>query len=158
MSTDIKAPGQAPDPGPRPGDKYEKRDFKTDFVWSFIWSLLGLMVAGIVVSFILYAGYFRVWTSRDATSQPSRLAAGLPARPPEPRLQDLPAQDLREFREHEREAQTSYGWVEPEAGVVRIPVERAMELVLERGLPVRGAEGSGERGLGKAKALPAKSR
>jgi hypothetical protein len=32
----------------------------------------------------------------------------------------------------------SYGWVDKEAGVVRIPIERAIELTLERGLPPQG--------------------
>ncbi len=32
-----------------------------------------------------------------------------------------------------------YAWVDQKAGVVRIPVERAMALVAERGLPARGA-------------------
>jgi hypothetical protein len=35
---------------------------------------------------------------------------------------------------------TTYGWMDQNAGVVRLPIERAKELILERGLPVRGAE------------------
>ena len=31
----------------------------------------------------------------------------------------------------------SYGWVDSDGGVVRMPIDRAVELVLERGLPVR---------------------
>jgi hypothetical protein len=31
----------------------------------------------------------------------------------------------------------SYGWIDQQKGVVRIPIERAMELTAERGLPVR---------------------
>jgi hypothetical protein len=94
-----------------------------------------------VLSFLLFAGYHRLWLAAD--TPPSRLAASLPARPPEPRLQDHPAQELTEFRARERQTLHSYGWVEPNAGVVRIPIERAMELVLARGLPVRAGEGNG---------------
>ncbi|MCA1555006.1 MAG: hypothetical protein LC737_11585, partial [Chloroflexi bacterium] len=30
-----------------------------------------------------------------------------------------------------------YGWVDQSAGITHIPIERAMELLLERGLPTR---------------------
>jgi hypothetical protein len=43
-----------------------------------------------------------------------------------------------------------YGWVDREAGVVRVPIERAMELLLERGLPTRPeAEQEGFRDAGQ---------
>ena len=44
--------------------------------------------------------------------------------------------DLQSLRTAEEALATSYGWVNREAGTVRIPVARAMELLLERGLPV----------------------
>jgi hypothetical protein len=31
-------------------------------------------------------------------------------------------------------------WIDPEKGVVRIPIDRAMDLLVERGLPVRAGE------------------
>lgn len=34
----------------------------------------------------------------------------------------------------------SYGWVDQKAGVVRIPIDRAMTLLLQRGLPARKAQ------------------
>jgi hypothetical protein len=151
MSTHTK-PGHAR----ATGDKYEKSDFQTDFVWSFVFSLLGLMFAGMVVTFLMYAGYNKLWTDQDQHHQPSRLAAGLPAHAPEPRLQELPAQDLAEFNARQQAALHSYGWVEPAAGVVRIPIERAMELTLERGLPVRAGQANGERGAGKGTPPPVK--
>ncbi len=64
--------------------------------------------------------------------------------PPEPRLQSSPSTDLREMRAEEDAILHSYGWVDEQAGVVRIPIERAMKLLAERGLPVRPApEGQG---------------
>jgi len=38
---------------------------------------------------------------------------------------------LRELRAKETAAATSYGWVDQTKGVVRIPIERAMQLTLE---------------------------
>ena len=61
--------------------------------------------------------------------------------PPEPRLQTNPREDLRELA---RAAKTQildvYGWVDRNAGVVRIPIDEAMKLTLERGLPADGSE------------------
>jgi hypothetical protein len=73
--------------------------------------------------------------TRDPVLSP--LAAELPKDPPEPRLQVLPAADLQRALATDQEKLAGYDWVEPNAGVVRIPIERAMELVVERGLPVR---------------------
>jgi hypothetical protein len=57
--------------------------------------------------------------------------------PPQPRLQVRPAQDLGHLRTVEDERLNSYGWVDQTAGVARIPVDRAMDLLVEKGLPVR---------------------
>ena len=60
-----------------------------------------------------------------------------PAAPPSPRLQLAPPADLQTFRAREEAELNSYGWINRTAGVVRIPIDRAMELVLQEGLPVR---------------------
>ncbi len=75
-----------------------------------------------------------------AASRPRRVpppAAVAPAvLPPEPRLQVSPAEDLRSLREREEAILKSYGWVDRDAGIARIPIERALSLAAERGLPV----------------------
>ncbi len=47
------------------------------------------------------------------------------------------AQEWRTLRAEQQEVLSSYGWIDEENGVVRIPVERAMSLLVERGLPVQ---------------------
>ena len=68
--------------------------------------------------------------------------------PPEPRLEVSPQQDLRQMRAAETTVLNSYGWVDRQAGIVRIPIERAIELLVERGLPTRG-EGQGMEEKGR---------
>jgi hypothetical protein len=63
--------------------------------------------------------------------------------PPEPRLQVSPQQDLRKALTNEMDVLHSYGWVDRQAGIVRIPIERAIDLLAERGLPAR-RQGQGE--------------
>lgn len=53
--------------------------------------------------------------------------------PPGPQLQTDPVQDMRDHRAREEALLSSYGWVDREGGQVRIPIDRAMALLLERG-------------------------
>jgi hypothetical protein len=47
-----------------------------------------------------------------------------------------PAEDIRQFREREDQMLDSYGWIDRQNGVIRIPIEQAKQLILQRGLPV----------------------
>ena len=64
-----------------------------------------------------------------------------PDLPPGPRLQATPASELAEHERASDELAASYAWIDRPAGVVRLPLERALELVLARGLPSFEAEG-----------------
>jgi hypothetical protein len=59
--------------------------------------------------------------------------------PPSPRLQSYPLDDMQELRKNESLVLDHYGWVDKSKGVVRIPVDRAIELLATRGLPHRQA-------------------
>lgn len=81
-------------------------------------------------------------TERMATEgrvYPTVTSIGSTAGPRPNLLVNEPA-NLAAFRAQEHEALTTYGWMDKNAGVVRIPIERAKDLLLERGLPVRGAD------------------
>ena len=75
-------------------------------------------------------------TREAARSTPaSPLADYAPSEPPAPRLQHDPRGDLAALRAREETLLRTYGWVDRQAGRVRIPVERAMALLEERGAP-----------------------
>jgi hypothetical protein len=97
-----------------------------------------LLCSGLVIHLVLAAllGKFnREPTSVDAwRPSQTKTKAGASSFP---QLQVSPRLDLSEFRAREDEQLTNYGWVNRSAGVVRVPIERAMELVLQRGLAVR---------------------
>jgi hypothetical protein len=59
---------------------------------------------------------------------------------PEPRLEVKPGGDLKTVRAQEDAILKSYGWVDADKGIVRIPIDRAIEIVAERGLPARAAK------------------
>lgn len=110
---------------------------------------IGLAVGTGVVALLLF-GAFSVMVQRfnppPAVSS-SPLTRSRPVVPesgqhaiqtfPEPRLQTNYPEDLTKYREEEYRHLHSYGWVDPNAGVVHIPIEQAKELLLKQGLPVR---------------------
>ncbi|MFY9572304.1 MAG: hypothetical protein WAV20_12970, partial [Blastocatellia bacterium] len=122
-----------------------------------VWFLIGLAGATIVVC-LLMAGLFKAFENSDEKSKDrvSPLAGERQKLPPEPRLQlapstaeqleskgapnlkhDHPLQEMKRLRAEENDRLHSYGWVDKKAGVVRIPIDQAKKLVLEKGLPTR---------------------
>lgn len=97
-------------------------------------ALVILMALAFVLMYVLLGHFESRKQAADAPASP--LVEGRPL-PPEPRLQVTPEIDLNTYRAKEDSLVNSYGWVSKEAGVVRVPVDRAMELMLERGFPVR---------------------
>jgi hypothetical protein len=55
---------------------------------------------------------------------------------PQPRLEEDERGQLDGVRMKEENTLNSYGWVDEGSGVVHIPIQRAMQLVVEQGLPV----------------------
>lgn len=88
--------------------------------------LIGVCLIGLVG---LYWGF-----TAEEEAAPSRFADDRSV-PPTPRLQPDPAVDLARLHRRTRERLQTYGWVDSAESVVHIPIERAMDLVVERGLP-----------------------
>lgn len=105
------------------------------------------IIAGLLVSFFVVLMTFERFAAREARAQapltPLELRAG-ESQPPEPRLQMDPVAEFHKIRDAEEAILHGYGWVDKNAGIARIPIERAMEIVLDRGLPARA--GGGEEG------------
>jgi hypothetical protein len=57
---------------------------------------------------------------------------------PAPKLLVREPQNLEVLRAHEREVLTTYGWVDQNAGTMRMPIDKAKDLLIQRGLPVAG--------------------
>ena len=111
----------------------------------------GVSYRGIVVFVVILAvttficqgivvGMFKYFDAAQAKSGATRAVMAAPAgtMPPAPNLlTDEPA-NLLHFKTTEEEALQTYGWQDKNAGVVRIPMHRAKELLLERVFPVVG--------------------
>jgi hypothetical protein len=103
---------------------------------------LGIFLAALTITMIvtgaLMMGLFDVFLkeAEEADVSPSPLAeAGEPAPPPGPLLQVAERLDLRLHRESQEKLIQEPAWIDRDRGVVRIPIERAIELTAERGFP-----------------------
>lgn len=125
------------DPKPRNPGGTSPEDFDRDVdIRGVVWTGVGL-AAVTAVAFVLMWFFFRGLAAREEARDPEPLPipeAAAPVEPPGPRLQTSPEEDLREMLAAEEEHLESYGLVGEDGEHARIPIERAMELVLERGL------------------------
>ena len=104
-------------------------------VWAVGKFAIGLVVV-CVVSIGLLFGLLKFFQSREETSvantvEPTKIF-------PQPQLQKTPIPDLKAIRAEEDKLLNGYAWVDQPKGVVRIPVDRAIEVLAQRGLPTRG--------------------
>ena len=118
-------------------------------VWMIVQFAIWLAVSALLTHVLMW-GMFKVFVSTRNTAQPAlefplakdqerRLPAG-------PRLQAIPANEIFEFRQRENAELTEYGWVDRNAGTVRIPIEQAKTLLLQRGLPSRAPAAAAPNG------------
>ncbi len=116
--------------GAEPG--YETRDVPPSLVF---WSLTVLGVFTVIAT-ILVLGMFMLLRERTdmVSPQPSPFADER-VLPPAPRLQALPPLDLAKYNAEMNEKLNSYGWVNKAAGTAHIPVDVALDIIAERGLP-----------------------
>jgi hypothetical protein len=127
-----------------PEMEFEHQDLSPHGVYGF---LTGLAVGVILVSFILW-GLYHIMEGYERSHQPPQNPLVQAAAPeaaqtlaetiqkfPQPRLEKNERLEINDFLLKEEDTLDSYGWVDQKAGVVRIPIERAMQLIAQQGLP-----------------------
>jgi hypothetical protein len=110
---------------------------------------VGLLFLGIAVHFVLVALMNVFSAERSRPLGVARPLSDVLRQSAEPSLQAAPAQDLEAFRKAEDKVLNEYKWIDKTHGVVRIPIERAMDLVAERGLAAREKDDSGGTASGQ---------
>jgi hypothetical protein len=112
--------------------RQEARGRNFGIIGAFAVGLILLTVASIFVSNGLVR-YFEMRRNGDQTP-PSGSKIDANQLPPEPRLQDRAVQELQQMQAVEDETLNSYGWVDQRKGIMRIPIDRAMDLLAQRAL------------------------
>jgi len=130
------------------GVEFEREDLGAAGIFAF---LVGLAVVALLIHLIL-VGMYRYLDTYEKThqSQPAPMARSAPADPrqatpreadkfPMPRLETNERDELKDKLLQEEETLNTYGWVDQKAGVVHIPIDRAMDLIAQQGLPTAPA-------------------
>ncbi len=121
------------DPAER-GHETSDANFKTVLVTGI--ALLGIMVLGLLLSWGVYA-FFKERTAAPGFHAETMTTIDVRKLPPGPNLQTDPHAELVALRRAEDSVLFSYGWVNKDSGIVRIPIERAMELLVKKGVAYR---------------------
>ncbi len=130
---------------------FEREDLAPRPILLFLLSL----AAGCVLVYFVLRGMYSYLDSYEKHHQPVQNPLVQPATAdtrgvlpgevvkfPQPRLETDERREINDFREREEQTLNSYGWVDQSAGVVHIPIDRAMQLVAQRGLPTRPQTGT----------------
>jgi hypothetical protein len=126
---------------------FERRDIQVSDVLYFLLSL----VVVTAICLVGLRGLFVFLDHREKAAQPPvnplatnvpddtrRIAPGYPQSAfPNPQMEEDERGQLNGIRLKEEQTLYTYGWVDEKAGTVRIPIERAMELLAQQGLPTR---------------------
>lgn len=113
---------------------HERKDVRTGAI---LWFGFWLLASAIVIHVGLW-GLFKLFAADVRRQQPMlapNVAASLKRTPAEPRLEALPLLPRQRSQAEEDAKLSSYGWVDRGSRVARIPIDRAMALIVERGVP-----------------------
>ena len=128
---------------------HEKSDVN---VKALLWATVIFIVFGAISHFVLwgmYKTFVRMERKPEEEVRMTQIQRPADADVPknQPLLQPFPVEgtppyritpvvDMQQMRRTEEEALKTYGWVDQQKGIVRIPIEQAKQLALQRGFPV----------------------
>lgn len=111
--------------------RYETTDAHLAKVMGTTFALLGVMVVGMAFAWGVYE-IFRTQTPAPEMGAETFVVPDTAALPPAPNLEADPSSSLGLLRAREDAVLNTYGWTDSARGLARVPVERAMELYLEK--------------------------
>src|SRR5579871_4499374 len=117
---------------PNGSSGHEQRDTGVGLIAA---SAGGLAIVVLAV-FLLMWGTFNLLKNDQAKNDVSQYPMGRTTQiPPEPRLQEHPWEELQQLHAREQKVLSGYGWQDQKNGVLHIPIDRAIDLVAQKGLP-----------------------
>src|SRR5580658_6426463 len=121
--------------GVNPGVSHETRDINVFQVSAFGIGLLLSCIVTVFAMWVMFDFLFQREDAKNASNPAAAMMSQRPKLPPEPRLQAEPKIELKDLRADEDAILSSYGWIDPDKGIVRIPIDQAIDIVAQKGLP-----------------------
>lgn len=112
-------------------EPYEQRDLSVGRAVQFLILIFFTIIGSLIISYFVFLWVLPNQRADLPSVRPEALQRQLP---PEPRVQGFPMRDWEKFIAEETRKTTTYELLDETTGKVRIPVERAKELILKRGL------------------------
>ncbi|MDT7960298.1 MAG: hypothetical protein RQ971_00365 [Armatimonadota bacterium] len=112
-------------------EPYEQRDLSVGRAVQFLILIFFTIIGSLIISYFVFLWVLPNQRADLPSVRPEALQRQLP---PEPRVQGFPMRDWEKFIAEETRKTTTYEILDETTGKVRIPVERAKELILKRGL------------------------
>lgn len=116
------------------GEGYETTDAEVRPVLLFLAALGVLIVVAMAVMTGLYSALESHFGRSETVLSP---LVDVEQVPEGPKLQADPAAELATVRTWEKEKLNRYEWIDEDTGTFRIPIERAIQIISEAGLPAR---------------------
>lgn len=116
---------------------HETSDINVRAIIWFVVVLTGIVLAMNVSMYGLLRVLQHYERKNEPYVTPLAPAAAQPGDFPAPSLQTTPWTDLHTFRADQQNYLNGYGWVDEKLGIARIPIAKAKEMLLQRGIPVR---------------------
>jgi len=152
-----------------PETSFEREDLSARGVFVF---MIGLAITSLVIYFIIegmYSFLDKYEYAQMTTASPLVARSGRASRViskdyvekqfkenDAPLLESDERGQFKDFLLKQEEQLNSYGWVDQPAGVAHIPIDRAIDLIAERGLPVLPKDGAAEVSTEVAPKMPVK--
>lgn len=121
------------------GQGHETGDVNVWAIGKFAFALIAI----VAISLVLLVGLFKYFQATEETN-PTAVTVDPNKLFPEPRLERTPVPDLKAIRAEEDRMLNSYGWVDSQKNIVRVPIDVAIDLLAKRGIPSRPQGAAGQ--------------
>ena len=101
----------------------------------FIFGSLFALIIGAFLAALLAVGIFQFFKSTYHPDQSAKQA--VQQIPPAPRIEEHPAEQLQGIRAREDHILSTYALIDKDRGIVRVPIDKAIDMLAAKGLPTR---------------------
>lgn len=135
MADNSKIPEPFPDLSD-PRQRHEERDVN---IWAISKVGVGLIITTVASAAIVWGLFVYLRVQYNAQPPERGIDVNALTRPPAPNLlyNEHEAENLHDFRSSEEQTLNGYSWVDQQHTQVKIPVNQAIDRLLQKGLPVR---------------------